>query len=113
MADEHTREYVIRKAGYFYRPKSQGYTGSVLEAGLYTLAQAISLTHPNGPNGPRDGLTYCLASEYPEIAKAANAAAELTRLRAENEALQKECNHWCSLANARQLRIDELLGETK
>ena len=38
---------------------------------------------------------------------------ELTRLRAENEALQKECNHWCSLANARQLRIDELLGETK
>ena len=39
--------------------------------------------------------------------------AELTRLRAENEALQKECNHWCSLANARQLRIDELLGETK
>ena len=41
------------------------------------------------------------------------ADAELTRLRAENEALQKECNHWCSLANARQLRIDELLGETK
>ncbi|WP_422057744.1 hypothetical protein [Sphingomonas sp.] len=51
-------EYVIRKGGYYYRPNAQGYTPSVHEAGRYTLADAISLTHPNGPDGPRDGLSY-------------------------------------------------------
>ncbi|AWY09290.1 hypothetical protein vBRpoSV10_168 [Ruegeria phage vB_RpoS-V10] len=33
-------KWVIRKRGYFYRPNSQGYTGSVSEAGLYTEEEA-------------------------------------------------------------------------
>lgn len=52
--------YLIRKGGYFYRPNAQGYTVSKAEAGRYTLEEAISLTHPNGPYGPRDGLAYML-----------------------------------------------------
>lgn len=50
--------YLICKHGGYYRPNCQGYTSSVHDAGRYTLAEAISETHPNGPNGPRDGMTY-------------------------------------------------------
>lgn len=56
-------EYLIRKAGYYYRPNGQGYTASPLEAGRYTLAQAQRVTHPNGPDGPRDGMDYLHESE--------------------------------------------------
>lgn len=52
--------YLIRKGGYFYRPNAQGYTVSKAEAGRYTLEEAINLTHPNGPDGPRDELSYML-----------------------------------------------------
>ena len=50
--------YLIRKNGYYYRPKAQGYTSSRLGAGRYTLEEAIRHSHPNGPDGPRDGITY-------------------------------------------------------
>lgn len=50
--------YLIRKGAYYYRPGSCGYTSKISEAGRYTLEEAISLTHPNGPDGPRDGLDY-------------------------------------------------------
>lgn len=50
--------YVIRKGGYFYRPNAQGYTPCVDQAGRFTLEQAISYSHPNGPDGPRDGISY-------------------------------------------------------
>lgn len=50
--------YLIRKGGYYYRPNAQGYTIVKAEAGRYTLHEAISYTHPNGPDGPRDGLSY-------------------------------------------------------
>jgi len=51
-------EYLIVKRGMYYRPNSQGYTSSAAEAGRYTLAQAVFITHPNGPDGPRDGMSY-------------------------------------------------------
>jgi hypothetical protein len=51
-------EYLICKYGMYYRPNAQGYTGSVAEAGRYTLAEAIRHSHPNGPDGPRDGMSY-------------------------------------------------------
>ena len=50
--------YLIRKYGGYYRPNSQGYTSSAILAGRYTLAEAESITHPNGLKGPRDGMTY-------------------------------------------------------
>lgn len=52
--------YLIRKGGAFYRPNAQGYTRVRSEAGRFTLAEAISQSHPNGPDGPRDGITYAL-----------------------------------------------------
>jgi hypothetical protein len=50
--------YLIFKQGAYYRPNSQGYTTSAIQAGRYTLADAISITHPNGLDGPRDGMSY-------------------------------------------------------
>ena len=50
--------YLIWKQGAYYRSNSRGYTTSAIQAGRYTLADAISITHPNGPSGPRDGMRY-------------------------------------------------------
>lgn len=56
--------YVIRKNGYYYRPDSSGYTKKLAEAGRYTLEEAMAITYPNGPDGPRDGMRY-VATEKP------------------------------------------------
>ena len=50
--------YLIRKGGYYYRPNAQGYTNCIDQAGRFTLEDAISYSHPNGPDGPRDGISY-------------------------------------------------------
>ncbi|MBH0112689.1 hypothetical protein I5E68_06960 [Novosphingobium sp. YJ-S2-02] len=62
----HEAKYLIRKGAYFYRPNSQGYTARTDDAGRYTLEEARSITHPNGPDGPRDGMSYLPAPEEPE-----------------------------------------------
>lgn len=51
-------EFLILKRGYYYRPNSQGYTTNVDEAGLYSFEEAWDITHPNGPDGPRDGMDF-------------------------------------------------------
>lgn len=56
--------YLICKYGGYYRPNSRGYTDKVSEAGRYTLSEAIIESHPNGPSGSRDGITYTLAPEF-------------------------------------------------
>lgn len=50
--------YLIRKQGYWYRPNARGYTDSAIQAGRYSLADAECYTHPNGKDGPRDGMHY-------------------------------------------------------
>ena len=50
--------FLICKYGGYYRPNCRGYTMQIHDAGRYTEAQAISETHPNGPDGPRDGMKY-------------------------------------------------------
>jgi hypothetical protein len=58
-------KYLICKGGAYYRPNAQGYTRNRSEAGRYTLEEAISHSHPNGPDGPRDGITYELDTAPP------------------------------------------------
>lgn len=41
------RCYVLKKHGYFYRPKASGYTDRVEEAGRYTFAQAKTHEYPH------------------------------------------------------------------
>jgi len=55
--------YLIRKGGYYYRPNAHGYTSHKAEAGRYTLAEAVRHSHPNGPDGPRDGMDYVLDTD--------------------------------------------------
>jgi len=50
--------YLIRKGGYYYGPDSRGYTTSAIQAGRYTLEEAQSISHPNGCEGPRDGMSF-------------------------------------------------------
>lgn len=59
-----TRSYLIHKNGRgWYCHAAQGYTLNADEAGRFTHAEAIRYTHPNGPGGPRDGLTFKHESE--------------------------------------------------
>lgn len=50
-------EYVLIKRGLYWRPNSQGYTGLLVEAGLYSLAEA--------KEAMKGESTYMLASEAP------------------------------------------------
>lgn len=56
--DTAERRYLICKGGAYYRPNAAGYTRDRSEAGRYTLAEAIYHSHPNGSDGPRDGISY-------------------------------------------------------
>ena len=62
--------YLIRKGGYYYRPNAQGYTTDKAQAGRYSLEDAIRHSHPNGPDGPRDGMSYEPAPALPHPAPA-------------------------------------------
>jgi len=73
--------YVITKGGYYYRPNAQGYTTDVEQAGRFTLHEAIQYSHPNGPDGPRDGIDYT-----PAPPATFDVARENARLRVEVEA---------------------------
>ena len=56
MSDD--KKHLIRKQGVWYRPNSQGYTSSAIQAGRFSLVEAQDITHPNGWTGPRDGMDW-------------------------------------------------------
>ena len=108
------REYLILKSGYYYRPNAQGYTNNPAEAGRYTLEEATKLSHPNGPHGPRDGMSVVHISEAPAVASTAAQAERIAELEAEVARLREA--HWfyygddCSGENCR-FNINECISE--
>jgi hypothetical protein len=62
-SEEADVKYLITKNGLYYRPNAQGYTANVAEAGRFTLKEAERNSHPNGLDGPRDGIRYEPAPE--------------------------------------------------
>lgn len=62
--------YLIMKRGLYYRPNNAGYTGIKDEAGRYSYLDAVSITFPNGSDGPRDGMDFIKESEAPEYSPA-------------------------------------------
>lgn len=85
-------EYLIRKGAYWYRPNCQGYTTDPAQAGRYTLPAALAYTHPNGLDGPRDGLTFMHESDVPCATAAqpdAAALVEAVRGAAKNAEVQR------------------------
>jgi hypothetical protein len=60
----HTEGYLIfKQGGGYYRAFAKGYTLNAAEAGRFSLADAVYHSHPNGTDGPRDGITYKHESE--------------------------------------------------
>lgn len=84
------QQYYIRKGGYYYRPNAQGYTTSKFEAGRYSLEEAMRYTYPNGPDGPRDGLSY--EPSAPPAEELASALHDDKRAR--EIASQQDAPHW-------------------
>lgn len=82
-------QYLIRKSGAWYRPNSAGYTNNIAEAGRYTLTEAEAITHPNGPDGPRDNMSYEPAPAL--VPKPAEGGPDLRRMIA--DALYGEGTH--------------------
>jgi hypothetical protein len=59
--------WLIHKQGRgWYRPNAQGYTAHPHEAGRYSYADAMAYSHPNGLDGPRDGITIKHESDLPQ-----------------------------------------------
>jgi hypothetical protein len=56
---EMSRDYVIRKRGYFYRPEAQGYCSDVRDAGRWSYEDAIA--YQKGV----DGVTVHHLREFP------------------------------------------------
>lgn len=107
MPNENARSdrYLIRKGAYFYRPNCCGYTVNKDEAGRYTRAEAEIYTHPNGPDGPSDDMSYVHEDDVPDTQaqqreRAAAAAAWL--------AARNTCTDWSALLpdNASQHECD-------
>lgn len=64
MSDRPEHGWLIHKRGRgWYRPNAQGYTAHSWEAGRYSHAEALGYSHPNGLDGPRDGMTIKHESE--------------------------------------------------
>ena len=101
---QHETGYLIHKAGRgWYRPNAQGYTSRVDEAGRYTHADAMSYSHPNGWDGPRDGITVKHENEV-QAGSNCDAALRIHELIVERDALraaQEELSQALADANAR------------
>lgn len=84
MSDEpkHEQGWLIHKAGRgWYRPKAQGYTSDTAQAGRYSYDDAMSYSHPNGWDGPRDEITIKHESDLPAPAVPDDVAETAKRLR--------------------------------
>lgn len=83
-------QYVILKRGLYYRPNAQGYTGLLSEAGRFNRKTAFSLTHPTGPDGPRDGLEFFTEAQAWEYAPACPPEIKVAYLERERSRLEAE-----------------------
>jgi hypothetical protein len=110
-------EYFIQKRGYYYRPDDCGYTDRPILAGLYTEAEAKATTHPNGEDGPRDGMRYFHESECKDgdyvmfkalSARLAEVEAERERLENTIPAIKKVMYSEKGRAEAAEARIKKL-----
>jgi hypothetical protein len=112
MAHE-VANFLIHKAGRgWYCPNAQGYTLSANEAGRFTEAEAIRYTHPNGPDGPRDGLTYKHESD---VESGSNCEKDLRihDLIKERDALRKGQEELAEMLAAANAKIETLQAQMR
>lgn len=80
-------QFIIEKAGFYYRPNSQGYTGLKREAGRYSFEEAALEVGPNGPDGSQDGLSMWREDEAPQFSGCCSWEARLAE-RVRKQALE-------------------------
>ena len=80
--------YVLIKRGLFWRPKDNGYTCCIEDAGLYTKAEAEKRIH-----GGEEPVTMDLASKY-----ATDESTKIERLERENTALKQQVEKMTNIA---------------
>lgn len=90
----------------WYRPSARGYTSHVAEAGRYSREDALSYSHPNGWDGPRDEITVRHESEFPELAADASAALD-RRLREARAQGVREAARICATAE-QETKLDAI-----
>lgn len=108
---EQTGWLIHKSSRGWYRPNAEGYTNTPSDAGRYTYGEALRHCHPNGPDGPRDGLSMAHESEVDgamvnlEYDRIAALEAEVERLRKAGDGLAdgiKRCAEIVRLYNHRQ-----------
>lgn len=110
---QHETGYLIHKAGRgWYRPGAAGYTLNADEAGRFTRREAISHSRPNGPTGPRDGLTFRHESEVPARSNCKDAL-RIHELTAERDALREEREQLLQALSEATSRIETLEAEMR
>lgn len=96
--------WLIHKAGRgWYRPNAEGYTNATSEAGRYSYEEALSYSHPNGWDGPRDGITLKHESEIDPPAPADNL---VERLRDAERVREQMARDWSQFCEAMGVRFD-------
>ena len=115
MSDEpkHEQGWLIHKTGRgWYRPKAQGYTSDTAQAGRYSYDDAMSYSHPNGWDGPRDGITIKHESDLPDPAVPDDVAGLIAELRVigchENGDARCTCGIGMDAADALEAQAAEL-----
>jgi hypothetical protein len=84
MSDAPEQFYLVYKRGRgFYKPNSQGYTSQPFLAGRFKLEEARQITHPNGLNGPRDGMRFFPEARYKNDEIVATVHAQIAQARRE------------------------------
>lgn len=87
-------QYLIIKRGLYYRPNSQGYTGLKDEAGRYPMDRAESITHPNGLDGPRDGMSFIHEDDAPDYAPQCCTYVKADHLQKKLAEMQERDRQW-------------------
>jgi len=82
--------YLIQKRGLYYAPKAQGYTGVKARAGRYTLEECALHCGPNGPDGPRDGITFIREEDAPNYSPCCFSDIKERHMQEKADALQAD-----------------------
>ena len=123
----HREQFLIEKRGVYCRPEAKGYTGLKREAGRYSFEEAAERVGPNGPDGSQDGLSMWREDEAPEYSSAcysdtraweegrkkgaADAAAEIERLKREAEISAQSLRNVQSVREHEHKRAEAALAE--
>lgn len=107
--------YVIMKRGYYYRPKAQGYTSVLAEAGRFTLAEAKAQSNHEPPR-----VTYRRLSEAHELSAGAplevqldHAHSKIARLKAALDEIDKLTQYSSGNPEAQLFAVQQIVRDLR